>query len=177
MSRKKIIPFCSKAFLAFVVLMQFSLVSLADQTLVYSGDVDVEDLLNPEGDCVSEDGTMFDMKNLRHFSNQSIKTRVNDSDYILTIDFELVEIVEVGKEDDGTLIFHIPYSVYETDWLGVDEESLDVLVNFAELDHEDYVYWRESYVNKAYWQGLFKFDGNDLVAVCSGAGGVTVTRW
>lgn len=169
MSLKKIEPYFSIAFLTFVVLMPVSQASFAGTTRV--GTVDLEEVdPYPSGVCTSEDGKMYDMEDLRHLSNESIKMRVNDSEFILTVDSELLLIVQVGNEDNGELIFNLQNYASE-------DERLDVLVNFAELDHEDFVYWRESYVRRTYLHGLFKFDGDDLVPVCSGSGGVTIIRW
>lgn len=164
---KKIEAYCKKTFLAFVILMPVSQASIAEPITVAS--VGPEDInLNSEGACRSKDGQSFDMRNLRHISNESIKMPVNDSEFILSINSDILIVVEVGLEDVRH-IFNIKYSASEG-------EKLDVIVTFAELDHEDFVYWKESYVNRIYRHGLFKFDGDDLVPVCSGSGGIEVSH-
>jgi hypothetical protein len=57
--------------------------------------------------------------------------------------------------------------------IAVPGEYLDVDLKFALVEGKFAVYWRETYQHRMYRQGLLKIDGEDLVKLCEGEGGIS----
>ena len=52
-------------------------------------------------------------------------------------------------------------------------DDIDVSLNFMSLEGRIALYWRETYLNRRYRQGVFSFDGTgNIVLICEGVGGV-----
>lgn len=51
-------------------------------------------------------------------------------------------------------------------------EDMDIVARFSFFDGRLYVYWRETYLNRQFQQGLIHVDGLDLVEFCYGTGGI-----
>lgn len=148
--------------MAFVLysLFQFSIAASASQLSSIEFSVD--------GYCKTNGGKSYEMELVRHINNESIQTRVGSAEFILSLELDNLKAVELGNPDEEWI-------ANIADFLHTDYRP-DVVISFAELDHEDFVYWRESYVHRTYRQGLFKFNGKTIVPVCTGVGGVTYRR-
>jgi len=51
------------------------------------------------------------------------------------------------------------------------QERMDISLHFAHLKGETYIYWRETYQNRSYRQGLLSFDGSEFENYCTGSAG------
>jgi hypothetical protein len=53
--------------------------------------------------------------------------------------------------------------------------DIDVELELAVLDGRLVVYWKETYQNRVYQQGIFNIEGEQITFLCRGRGGMTIS--
>lgn len=118
-----------------------------------------------EGYCKTKAGVLVDLSEIRYFSGDILKTKINGDIRYLRIVNDRFHTSKTGDFEEHGYTFQSISSAVES------ENRLDIIARFAELDHKDYIFWKESFVNRSYKQGLLLFDGEGLIEVCAGSGG------
>jgi len=55
-------------------------------------------------------------------------------------------------------------------------DDLDIELKFAYFENRLLIYWRETFQNRPYRQGLFEINGPDVAFLCAGRGGRLAVR-
>lgn len=128
--------------------------------------------LDETGTCLGPGGAV-DLSRVMFLENQSILIDGPDGPLRVSIDGEDLLILQyAGSSREREYFNNIGYQVDPDD-------DLDVELKLALVKGALAVYWRETYRNRLYRQGLFgidvnqlfKADGRALVSLCSGRGG------
>jgi hypothetical protein len=135
------------------------------QNITQSSSYDLSQFVNVSGYCESEDGVSYDLSAARRISNETLLIQRASGDYYLRFRDDIL-LVATEKSFEERNVFSIP------DFIDT-EDRLDIVLEFIEIDHKDYIYWKESFVNRIYKQGLLYFDGDNLYNVCMGDAGVS----
>ena len=98
---------------------------------------------------------------MRTLTNNNIKTTIEENAYSLWLDDMKFTFMTSKNKSKTTLDIKKFIPVTDT----------DILVNFVDINHSDYIYWREANTDKIYERGLLEFDGRTLLQICSGEAG------
>jgi hypothetical protein len=125
------------------------------------------------GFCKSGE-TFVDLSDLYFIRNTRIKENSGDGHRISIISGQSI-IIEQHKDSSSSP--PIAYIFDLTDHIQKKPDvDLDIDLNFVVSQREVALFWRETLKHRSYRQGLFKFDGNQLVKVCEGIGGIDASH-
>jgi len=125
--------------------------------------------LDPLGNCEGN-GASFDLRRLMLIENRSIRMEGAHGELQVSVNREQVRIDAVR---DGSA-----QPVYSTN-IGYAAEphgDLDVELKLGYLDGAPIVYWKETFQNRIYRQGLFRIVGERVEQLCAGRGGITTVE-
>lgn len=133
--------------------------------------VSVDDFeLSAIGSCEGREGSI-EMQKLWLLQNKEVEIETPDGPRTVTVDREKLSITEV-RDDDSTL-----KRIWQIDEMLTDEDEwLDLQLSLGVLQGALVVYWRETFQNRMYKQGLFRVAGSELVPLCEGQGGINVSH-
>jgi len=122
------------------------------------------------GFCVSRAGVTYDLTWMNFISSKIIKKpfgkdilyleiRGNDLRVSDSVQFSEVWVWDITDNADPAV-------------------RMDIIAAHVVLEKDEYIYWRESFVNRSYRHGLLSFEGREreLVRVCEGRAGADVRR-
>lgn len=117
------------------------------------------------GNCAGTGGRSFDLEKLLLLENRTALMEGSDGTLRVSVAGERVEILRLRPKSDGSVyITNIGYEVEP-------RADLDVELKLALNSGELVVYWKETYKNRIYRQGLFRIMGQHVAALCQGRGG------
>lgn len=118
------------------------------------------------GDCKNAEISV-DLHGMMIISNQRVPVDATHESTYAEIQRDNIRILNTIH--DGSAL-----TVSVSDFINLGED-LDISLDFVYVDRELYVFWRETFINREYKQGLVEFDGDgNLKEICRGVGGA---RW
>jgi hypothetical protein len=122
------------------------------------------------GSCLGPEGPV-DLRRLMLLENRQLDIDSAHGPMRLTLRGEEIRIAMLSPSADVVLSAHdIAYRVRRGD------DEPDIALKLAILDGRTVLYWRETFQNRQYRQGLFSIDGHDLSPLCEGRGGIEVSH-
>lgn len=117
------------------------------------------------GSCVSG-GRSFDLSRALMISNRVANIGSASEPVMARVDREAVEIID----GDGASRSR---GIVDVSRIASADTDIDISLNFIILDGKISVYWKETYLNRRYRQGVVNLsrDG-DVSIICEGVGGV-----
>lgn len=139
-----------------------SVVRVTPVTVIDASDVPA---LDPIGTCEGG-GRSYDLRRMLRLQNRSIDIDGPNGVLRVSIEKEMVNIqsVERSRARDvyGT---NIGYQVRP-------DRDLDVELTLGYLNSELVLYWKETFQNRIYEQGIFRINRERIEFLCSGRGGI-----
>jgi len=125
--------------------------------------------LTPSGFCRSDAGSI-DIGSLTFLKKTSAKLRSGSTPTIrVTIVRDTVVIDDIAKPNAGELVYNVPAIVSKG-------EDPDLSVHLVLLSGDLAIYWRETFQNRQYRQGVFAILEGKLVLICEGIGGISTSH-
>ncbi len=119
----------------------------------------------PIGSCVSDKGKSFDLRNLVFLESRSIIIIDNNKHFRINVLRERVEISQLGSRSNSPSYYtNIGYEVEP-------EDDLDIELKLGAFSGELVIYWKETYQNQIFRQGLFRIAEQRVQPLCQGKGG------
>jgi hypothetical protein len=133
-----------------------------------SDDADGHDIVISEiGSCLRR-GQPIDLRRLSLLESREVTVDSPAGPLWVTVQGDKLRIAEPAVGGSRRV------RVWEIGSLFEDERGrLDVRLSLGVLDRDLVLYWRETYQNRIYRQGLFRILDGELVPLCEGRGGVT----
>lgn len=128
-----------------------------------------EIVLDGIGDCVTRDGREIDLRRVMYLDNGRLTFDAPGGPFRAYVQNETLLIDRLGARDAvlDTYFIRIDYQV-AADGGG----NLDLQIQLASVEGRLAVYWRETYRNRGYHQGLYTISGQSLTFLCAGRGGI-----
>lgn len=133
-------------------------------TPILLSDEQIRSGLDPAGNCEGS-GQSIDMHRVMFLENKTIDVSSPKGPLRLFFRGENFYAREVGQNSAHSL--HYVDVDAEID----EDNDLDIQLRFAYLDGSLKVYWKETFQNRIYRQGLFNVVGHELRSLCEGQGG------
>ncbi len=123
----------------------------------------------PHGYCANSDGPI-DLDAILFLRNESV--RIGEG-LEARINGEHIYINEIGQREAFTY-FSVATAISPT-------TDIDIRLEFASLNGQVFVYWKETYLHRIYRQGLFRIDAtadwpDRLTPYCEGEGGEWISH-
>lgn len=116
------------------------------------------------GSCL-DNGVFYDLSKALNISNTDIEILELGDRARAKIEGESIVLTKAISGRFSSEIIDIGHIVSPN-------EDIDISLSFVLLDEKVSLYWRESYLNRRYRQGIFRIDGAEgIVSVCEGVGG------
>ena len=133
-------------------------------TMVNSREIRLE---GPAGDCVARDGRRIDMDRVMFLDDRPVVFDAPGGPFRARVEEQMLLVEAIGESSDRSTYYNrIDYQVGE-DGGG----NLDLQIQLAFVEGRLAVFWRETYRNRIYDQGLYAVGGQDVEFVCKGRGG------
>ena len=127
-------------------------------------------LTGPLGDCLTRDGRRIDMDRVMFLDSRPVVFDAPGGPFRARVEEQTLFIETVGENSDrGSYYNRIDYQVGE-DGGG----ALDLQIQLAFVEGRLAVFWRETYRNRIYDQGLYGLAGQGVEFICKGRGGIRV---
>ena len=117
--------------------------------------------LDSIGSCEAN-GSSVDLRHMLLFENHSVDIRDGTVTRRVRLHDFTVTVELLGSH--STDVYHIAYDL---------RGEPDIELKLALIDGVLAVYWRETYQNRQYRQGLYHLEGGRVFAWCEGLGGIT----
>lgn len=152
--------------------------SLVEFALIFSGQLEVPPerqepvVVSPQnlsnswvGSCLAGE-TAFDLSKALMISNRSIEVEnLGDS---ITARLEGESLMILSGDPD-----RLSSDIIDIGQLISPNYDIDISLSFMSLEGQVTLYWRETYLNRRYRQGVFSIDSTGNIApICEGVGGV-----
>jgi len=125
--------------------------------------------LSPNGFCRSDAGSI-DIGSLTFLKETSATLRSGSMSTIrVTIVRDTVVIDDVAKPNAGEMVYNVSAMVSKG-------EDPDLSVHLVLLSDDLAIYWRETFQNRQYRQGVFTILEGRLVQSCEGIGGISTSH-
>ncbi|HEX8643883.1 MAG TPA: hypothetical protein VF702_08220 [Allosphingosinicella sp.] len=119
------------------------------------------------GTCLRR-GPPIDLRRLWLLENREVALDTPAGPLTVTVERDTLRIAEAAADGKRRV------RIWEIGRMFEDERGrLDVQLSLGVLDSDLVLYWRETYRNRIYRQGLFRIPAGELVALCEGRGGIT----
>lgn len=119
---------------------------------------------NPSlGFCKTKKGRFIDLSKLLFIRNKVIPNGIFNKKYssISIREEKLVYLNSDNTEEIVDLNFYVG-----------SEDDFDISSTFALSEGQLYLYWRQTFIHRSYYQGLLKIDKAKVSQYCYGSGGV-----
>ncbi|HMG48123.1 MAG TPA: hypothetical protein VK614_11760 [Allosphingosinicella sp.] len=124
---------------------------------------------DPIGTC-ERNGRSFDLHRMMVLEDRPVDFDGPDGPLRVSIRGENILFEEVGPNArHGHYYTDVDYEIEPRD-------DLDIELKLAYFEGRLVLYWRETFQNRIYRQGLFSITGHEITALCSGQGGRQIER-
>ena len=182
MYKKIIFLFVASALLANCVHKQTHDRSSENQTKVKS----LEDVGNTpqkltvylKGSCHDKNSESISLEDMKKIKKNHLNFSNSNEFPSVTIGNDHIFIGTRRKlfaSQDRTTSF-IDVSAYLQTEVGY-EEYMDIELSFVKLNAQRYIYWKETYQNRPYNQGLLIYKNDEIYSYCKGRGGAGVIHF
>lgn len=123
-----------------------------------------ERALDPIGTCEGR-AESVDIRRLMFLRSTTLDAEIDGEPVRIEIDRERISIRSIADNQE----------MYEAnvDYLIDPDANLDVALTLGLLDGRLILYWRETFINKIYRQGIFAINKDGVSQICEGRGGIS----
>ena len=125
--------------------------------------------LDPIGSCEGG-GRAIDLRKVLFLENRSVDTDWPEGTLRLSLSGDYFYADEVINRQVSRQHYQLVLDSIQ------DGSDLDIELKFAYFEGELLLYWKETFQNRLYRQGLFKISGPNLTFLCEGRGGRLAVR-
>ena len=123
--------------------------------------------LRENSSCTSDSGDVTDLRDVVFLRDTTLPASAGFSPRQISVDRQTVLVGDSAAE--GMHIFDVGPRISG-------ENALDVELALGLLRCGVVIHWRETFQHRRYRQGLLHVIGDDLVSMCEGISGITVTH-
>ena len=157
-----------KKYLSVLCIAIFSNYCVSAQ-LAVSNDINVKFLIDAKGTCNFEGGSLS-LNNVYFLKDKSLIESTIDGYRILEVNKDDFNIAYYSKNGKFKQLKFDNVSM-KVSLSNKNNSDVDIEASFILIEGQVAVYWKETFINRMYKQGIFKIDADKLVFFCEGKGG------
>ena len=135
-----------------------------------AGEPNVKFIMAKKGSCLSEH-EKIDLNEIYFLSDTKLVKKNTNGYELWEVDGEKFYLGQYssGGEFVSKYFTNVSMEIVEK---VKNSKDMDVQLSFVLVDGAVALYWKETFIHRVYNQGIFKINGNNLVYLCSGKGGI-----